>query len=99
VLHTNDRGCTHPGCDVPGYLCEAHHVTDFGKCRKTEIDDLTLACGSHHALVKPGGWTTRKRANGDTEWIPPPHLDHCQPRTNSFHHPEKLLRVHDKDDP
>jgi hypothetical protein len=26
------------------------------------------------------GWTTRKRANGDTEWIPPPHLDHGQPR-------------------
>jgi hypothetical protein len=41
--------------------------------------------------VEPGGWITRKRANGDTEWIPPPHLDHGQPRTNSFHHPEKLL--------
>ncbi|ETB50954.1 hypothetical protein O976_13160, partial [Mycobacterium avium subsp. paratuberculosis 10-8425] len=27
-----------------------------------------------------------------TEWIPPPHLDRNQPRTNTFHHPEKLLR-------
>jgi hypothetical protein len=29
-----------------------------------------------------------KRVNGDTEWISPPHLDHGQPRTNTFHHPE-----------
>ncbi|WP_238600947.1 hypothetical protein, partial [Mycobacterium celatum] len=35
---------------------------------------------------------------GDTEWIPPPHLDHGQPRTNRYHHPEKLLRDDDEDD-
>ncbi|ETB11310.1 HNH endonuclease, partial [Mycobacterium avium subsp. paratuberculosis 08-8281] len=33
-----------------------------------------------------------KNAKGETEWIPPPHLDRNQPRTNTFHHPEKLLR-------
>ena len=43
-----------------------------------------------HKLVEHG-WTTRKRKNGNTEWIPPPHLDHGQPRTNTYHHPEKLL--------
>lgn len=98
VLYTKDRGCSHPGCDVPGYLCEVHHVTDFAKCRTTGIDELTLACSSHHRLVKPGGWTTRKHANGDVEWLPPPHLDHDQPRTNTFHHPEKLLGAGDQDD-
>jgi hypothetical protein len=91
VLHAKDRGCSHPGCEVPGYWCEVHHVTDYAKCRTTHIDDLTLVCGNHHRLVKPGGWTTRKRANGDTEWSPPPHLDRGQPRTNALHHPEKLL--------
>jgi hypothetical protein len=68
----------------------------------TDIDELTLVCGSHHRLVKPGGWITRKRANGDTEWIPPSHLDFGQPRTNSFHHPEKLLcnnKDHEDHDP
>ncbi|WP_460688047.1 hypothetical protein, partial [Mycobacterium bourgelatii] len=34
----------------------------------------------------------------DTEWIPPPHLDHGQPRTNTFHHPQKLLRNGDDDE-
>ncbi|WP_448435575.1 hypothetical protein, partial [Mycobacterium kansasii] len=37
-------------------------------------------------------------AHGDTEWIPPPHLDHGQPTTNTFHHPEKLLRDGDDDE-
>ena len=27
-----------------------------------------------------------------------PHLDHGQPRTNNFHHPDKLLRTGDDDD-
>ena len=32
------------------------------------------------------------------EWIPPPHLDHGQTRTNIFHHPEKILADEDDDD-
>jgi hypothetical protein len=92
VLYAKDRGCTAPGCDVPGYLCEVHHVDEFATCRTTSMDNLTFACGPHHRLIKPGGWTTRKRADGDTEWIPPPHLDHGQPRiNNTFRHPEKVL--------
>ena len=39
------------------------------------------------------GWTTRTNAKGDTEWIPPPHLDYGRPSINTFHHPEKLLRI------
>jgi Domain of unknown function (DUF222) len=97
VLHAKDRGCSFPNCDVPGYLTEVHHVTDYAKCRTTDVNDLTLGCGPHHKLVTCGSWRTRKLKNGDTEWIPPPHLDHGQPRTNTYHHPEKLLR--DDDDP
>jgi hypothetical protein len=101
VLYAKDRGCSHPGCDVPGYFCEVHHVTDYATCRTTDVNDLTFGCGGHHRLVTPGGWSTRKRKNGDTEWIPPTHLDYGQPRTNSFHHPEKLLSEDedDEDDP
>jgi hypothetical protein len=99
VLYAKDRGCTRPGCDMPGYWCEVHHVADWATTHCTDVNTLTLACGSHHPLVEPGGWTTRKRANGDTEWVPPPHLDHGQPRTNAYHHPEKLLADDDDDDP
>ncbi len=65
-------------------------------CGTTDVNALTLACGAHHPLAEKG-WTTRKNTTGDTEWIPPPHLDHGQPRTNSFHHPETLL--YEDDDP
>ncbi|MBY0387810.1 MAG: hypothetical protein K2X56_06845, partial [Mycobacterium pseudokansasii] len=57
----------------------------------------TLACGVDNRLVEKG-WITRKNAQGDTEWIPPPHLDHGQPRTNSFHHPERLLAPDDDEE-
>ena len=96
-MYAKDRGCSHPGCDVPGYLCEVHHITDYATCHTTGTNELTFACSSHHRLVKPCGWTTKKRGNGNTEWIPPPHRDHGQHRTNLFHHPDKLLRGEDSD--
>ena len=98
VLYAKDRGCSAPGCDVSGYYSEVHHVTDHAKCHTTDVNDLTFACGPQHRILKPGGWTTRKNTRGDTEWIPPPHLDRGQSRTNTFHHPEKLLRAEDDDD-
>jgi hypothetical protein len=98
VLYAKDRGCTRPGCDMPGYWCEVHHVEDWATSHRTDIDQLTLACGPHHRLLDKG-WTTRQRNNGDTEWIPPPHLDRGQPRTNTYHHPEKLLVDEDDDGP
>jgi hypothetical protein len=92
VLHAKDRGCTHPGCTVPGYLCEVHHVDEWVAHEgTTDVDKLTLTCRPHHRLVRPGGWTTRKRRDGRTEWIPPPHLDHGQTRINNYHHPENYL--------
>jgi hypothetical protein len=97
VLHATDRGCSAPGCDVPGYLCEVHHVEDWCADGRTDIDNLTFACGPHHRLLKPGAWRTRKHPDGRTEWIPPPHLDTGQPRTNTYHHPDQLLRTDDEE--
>jgi hypothetical protein len=91
VLYAKDRGCSFPGCPVPAHLCETHHCNPYATNPVTDINDLTLACGPNHQLAEQG-WTTRKNAHGDTEWIPPAHLDHGQPRTNTYHHPEKLLR-------
>ena len=97
MLHAKDRGCTAPGCDVPGYLTEVHHVVPWSQNRETDIDNLTLACGPHHTLAEHS-WTTRKNQRAQTEWIPPPHLDRGQPRVNTFHHPEKLLRDGDDEE-
>lgn len=88
VLYAKDRGCTHPGCDVPGYWCEVHHVEEWAAGGSTDADALTFACRPHHKLAGLG-WQTRKLANGRTEWIPPPELD-VGARTNDYHHPERL---------
>ncbi len=89
MLFANDRGCTKPGCDAPAYHSQAHHVTAWTSTGRTDITDLTLACGPDNRLAEKG-WTTRKNTHGHTEWLPPPHLDHGQPRTNTFHHPERV---------
>ncbi|WNG90948.1 HNH endonuclease signature motif containing protein [Mycobacterium sp. ITM-2016-00318] len=92
VLYARDRGCTFPGCTAPAYHSEAHHRNgDWSQGGLTNIDDLTLACGTDNRRVKPGGWTTRTRADGRTEWIPPPNLDTGQRRVNNYHHPERYL--------
>ncbi|ORA62602.1 HNH endonuclease signature motif containing protein [Mycobacteroides franklinii] len=86
VLHAKDRGCTHPGCSVPGYLCEVHHLTEWAHGGATDIDNLTFACGPHHRLLDHG-WTTRKRTDGTTEWTPPPQRDIDDLRTMNLELP------------
>jgi hypothetical protein len=88
MLYAKDRGCTAPGCDIPGYWTEVHHTDDWAGGGLTDIDRLTLACKPDHKLVDRG-WRTIKLRDGRTQWIPPPHLDHGQARTNDYHHPER----------
>ncbi|WP_373878433.1 hypothetical protein, partial [Mycobacterium kiyosense] len=33
-----------------------------------------------------------------TQWLPPTHLDHGQPRINTFHHPERRYPPNEDDD-
>ncbi len=75
----------------------ARYVTGWTSTGRTDITELTLACGPDNRLAEKG-WTTRKNTHGHTEWLPPPHLDHGQPRTNTFHHPERFLHNQDDDD-
>ncbi len=82
MLFAKDRGCTKPGCDAPAYHSQAHHVTAWTSTGRTDITDLTLACGPDNRLAEKG-WTTRKNTHGHTEWLPPPHLDHGQPRVGA----------------
>lgn len=100
VLLARDRGCTRPGCTVAGAHCQVHHaVSDWADDGQTNVDDLTLACPKDNRMIKPGGWRTRKRKDGRTEWIPPPELDSGQSRVNDYHHPENYLLPDDGDEP
>ncbi|MCI4675511.1 HNH endonuclease signature motif containing protein [Candidatus Mycolicibacterium alkanivorans] len=92
VLHARDRGCTAPGCTVPGYGCQVHHAAkDWKDGGNTNVDELGFACKCDNLLVENGGWLTRKLPNGDTQWIPPPQLP-LTGGVNTYHHPERFLR-------
>jgi hypothetical protein len=90
VLFAKDRGCTAPGCDVPAYWTEVHHDDGWAHGGRTDVDRMTLACKPDHTMVDKG-WRTIKPGSGDTQWIPPPHLDHGQRRVNDYHHPERFF--------
>ncbi|PHO35883.1 hypothetical protein B6F30_20040, partial [Mycobacterium tuberculosis variant bovis] len=73
----------------PGDRCEVHHIDQWATGGSTDIDKLTFTCTPNHKRVGKG-WQTRKRSDGQTEWIPPPHLDRGA-HTNDYHHPERLF--------
>lgn len=92
MLHGLCRGCSFPGCTVPGYQCEVDHITEWAaQGGSTDIDGLTFACGHHHRLKTRHGWIVRKRKDGRVAWIPPPQLEIPGGGVNDYHHPERLL--------
>jgi hypothetical protein len=43
------RHCQHQCCDVPGYLCHAHHQIPWSKGGGTDLRTTRLLCPYHHA--------------------------------------------------
>lgn len=99
ALIATERGCTRPGCNAPATLTQVHHVTEWNKGGKTDIENLTLACDACHALIHdgPGGWKTVAMPKdseyaGRTGWIPPVHIDPSRtPQVNDRHHAGELM--------
>ncbi|MDG3015094.1 HNH endonuclease signature motif containing protein [Speluncibacter jeojiensis] len=99
ALIAASRGCTRPGCDAPASMAAVHHVTDWAKGGRTDIDELDLACDSCHALIHdgPGGWRTDTAPPGSphpgrTRWTPPAHIDPDRaPQVNIRHHLDELF--------
>jgi len=49
------RHCQHPGCDVPGHLCHAHHRVPWSQGGGTDLRTTELLCPFHHARRHAGG--------------------------------------------
>jgi hypothetical protein len=56
ALFARDVGCVIPGCDIPGDVCEVHHVAPWADGGATDIDNLVLVCPRHHVEVTEGTW-------------------------------------------
>ncbi|MGH2698855.1 MAG: HNH endonuclease signature motif containing protein, partial [Actinomycetota bacterium] len=69
-LRRRDRGCTFPGCDARWFL-HTHHIWHWGRGGPTDLDNLVLACTSHHKLVHEYGWDVRLGPNDVATWFKP----------------------------
>jgi hypothetical protein len=75
ALVARDRTCVIPGCTIPAAWSDAHHVRWWTKDEgPTDVSNLAMLCGPHHADVHAGTWTLRIR--DQVVWAkPPPWID------------------------
>lgn len=75
VLAARDRGCTFPGCESPPGWCDAHHIVPWAMGGRTDVNNLTLACGMHHHLLDRSDWYAIMLKDGRPAWVPPESID------------------------
>jgi hypothetical protein len=87
ALAARDKGCCFPGCDAPPGWTQVHHVIEWFKGGRTDLDNECLLCGYHHREHQKRGWQVIIE-NGQPYWIPPPWIDPAQtPVRNTIHDP------------
>ncbi|WP_167133505.1 HNH endonuclease signature motif containing protein, partial [Paramicrobacterium chengjingii] len=72
ALIARDGGtCVAADCDIPAWLCEAHHVQGWAKDGKTDTTNGVMLCWFHHRLVERGEWALTRDNTGQPRLIPP----------------------------
>ena len=87
ICHARDRGCTRPGCTVPGYGCEVHHAPAWVPGGPGDADKLFFACGPDNRAEARGDVRTVVTDEGRLGWSD----GTGPPEVNRIHHPEELL--------
>ncbi|GAB3929542.1 HNH endonuclease [Microlunatus endophyticus] len=91
ALAARDGGCTFPGCDKSPKWCQRHHIVDWANGGPTDLPNLALLCGFHHARFARHGWSAEYQA-GRVWWRPPKIIDPEQkPILNIRHRAGPLL--------
>ena len=70
ALIIRDKHCI--GCGRSAVWCEAHHIDEWSKGGRTDIDNLVLVCTSCHHNIHDGGWEVRRISGSAYELRPPP---------------------------
>ena len=70
ALIVRDKHCI--GCGRSAVWCEAHHIQEWLKGGRTDIDNLVLVCTSCHHNIHDDGWEVHRRSDGAYELRPPP---------------------------
>ncbi|MBE3200651.1 HNH endonuclease signature motif containing protein [Parafrankia sp. CH37] len=71
AVHARDHGtCQYPGCDHTRWL-NIHHLTGWANGGHTDLDNLTLLCGTHHRHLHDEGIVLRRTPDGTTTALLP----------------------------
>jgi len=90
-----DGGCAFPGCIMPMWHCDVHHVTPWQLGGPTTLGNVVALCQPHHSLVEPAPpmrlpdgmfqtvdqWQVRIDSRGLPEFIPPKQSIRPRPRS------------------
>ncbi|MEN9644670.1 MAG: hypothetical protein RL238_1339 [Actinomycetota bacterium] len=61
VLLAGGGRCGHPGCGLPGHLCQADHTVPASRGGSTSARNGGPECEPHNLWKNNGGWTMRDR--------------------------------------
>ncbi|TJY71494.1 DUF222 domain-containing protein [Arthrobacter sp. CAU 1506] len=96
ALLIRDKGCAFPGCTMPAFWTEAHHIVPWWAGGRTEVNNGVCLCGLHHDLIEQGNWNITVR-DGIPWFTPPDYIDpDRQPLRNTYwqtHIPPQPLRT------
>ena len=74
ALVARDKGCAFPGCTMPAFWTEAHHIVPWWAGGHTSVSNGVCLCILHHDVIEQGNWTI-KVAEGIPWFIPPAYID------------------------
>ncbi len=74
ALLIRDKGCAFPGCTMPAFWTEAHHIVPWWAGGRTEVNNGVCLCGLHHDLIEQGNWKINV-LDGIPWFTPPDYID------------------------
>ncbi len=74
ALLIRDKGCAFPGCTMPAFWTEAHHIVPWWAGGRTEVNNGVCLCGLHHDLIEQGNWEINV-LDGIPWFTPPDYID------------------------
>ncbi|EMY34126.1 HNH endonuclease [Arthrobacter crystallopoietes BAB-32] len=74
ALVARDKGCAFPGCTMPAFWTEAHHIVPWWSGGHTSVSNGVCLCILHHDLIEQGNWTITV-TDGIPWFTPPAYID------------------------
>lgn len=77
ALAVRDGGCVWPQCTAPPSWCQAHHVLEWSRGGRTDIDNGVLLCSAHHHMLHASEFQM-KMMDGRPRLLAPTWIDPTQ---------------------